>query len=168
MRYRAFPDFNRAIASFACDIANDSITGAILCSAQKSSIVAVVAGDPSGDDNVVHATLESIWTSVKSTPRSVGGLTHFEVKTEPESRPPSEPSPSGPSSSPSSRARGEPTTPVESAGVRARTYERLAHVDRLAMHPYADGARRRDHASLRRSSATSDKVSPSTRTPCGP
>jgi hypothetical protein len=48
-------------------------------------------GDPGGDEAVFNATPGSFWTNVKSRPPSVGGLTHFEVKTESASRPPSEP-----------------------------------------------------------------------------
>src|SRR5512141_2211887 len=44
----------------------------------------------------------------------------------------------------------------------------LAHVDRLAMHPDANGAREGDHASLRTSSAMSAIVAPSMRSPAGP
>jgi hypothetical protein len=38
-----------------------------------------------------RATPGSFWTNVKSRPPSVGGHTHFEVKIESASRPPSEP-----------------------------------------------------------------------------
>ena len=48
-------------------------------------------GDPGGDEAVFNATPGSFWTNVKSRPPSVGGLTHFAVKTVPASRPPSEP-----------------------------------------------------------------------------
>jgi hypothetical protein len=48
-------------------------------------------GDLGGDETVFNATPESFWANVKSRPPSVGGLTHFEVKTVPASRPPSEP-----------------------------------------------------------------------------
>ena len=50
-----------------------------------------VNGDPGGDEAVFNATPGSLWTNVKSKPPSVGSLTYFEVKTVPESRPPSEP-----------------------------------------------------------------------------
>ena len=48
-------------------------------------------GDPGGDEAVFNATPGSFWTNVKSRPPSVGGHTHFEVKIESASRPPSEP-----------------------------------------------------------------------------
>ncbi len=48
-------------------------------------------GNPGGDEAVFNATPGSFWTNVRARPPSVGGLTHFEVKIEPESRPPSEP-----------------------------------------------------------------------------
>ena len=47
--------------------------------------------DPGADEAVFNATPGSFRTNVKSRPPSVGGLTHFEVKTESASRPPSEP-----------------------------------------------------------------------------
>ena len=48
-------------------------------------------GDPGGDEAEFNSAPGSFWTYVKSRPPSVDGLTHFEVKTVPESRPPSEP-----------------------------------------------------------------------------
>jgi len=50
-----------------------------------------VNGESRGDEAVFNSAPGSFWTYVKSRPPSVGGLTHFEVKTVPESRPPSEP-----------------------------------------------------------------------------
>jgi len=53
---------------------------------------AIIANDdPGGDEAVFNATSGSFWRNVKSRPPSVGGLTHFEVKTVSASLPPSEP-----------------------------------------------------------------------------
>ena len=46
------PARNRLIASFTRDIGNDSVTGAMPWRAQKSSIVIVVAGLPTGARDV--------------------------------------------------------------------------------------------------------------------
>ena len=49
MRYLALPERRCSIASLTFDIGNVSVTGAMLCRAQKSIISFVVVGLPSGD-----------------------------------------------------------------------------------------------------------------------
>lgn len=52
MRYRALPACRCSSASLTSDRPNDSVTGAMSCLAQKSSIRAVVAGLPRGDAEI--------------------------------------------------------------------------------------------------------------------